>query len=98
MIEDPTTRTFWTTALVRAGDLREKDIAKIGDRWRWIYGVDRELGVDRDTYLDDHNLLDTFTVIRHAMDELSRDGITYEDTLIHLPSVDLVEIQVKEMS
>jgi hypothetical protein len=85
------TRTFWTTAHVRASDLRDGDVAKIAGVWRWIYDINEEQIDEVKKLLAD--LPETMVVVRYAIDEQS-DPSNFEDTLIVMRGTDLVEIQV----
>lgn len=84
-------RTFWTTAYVRASDLRGGDVARLSGVWRWIYGVDEE--GDESVAKLREDLPDIMCVIRHAVDEKSTTD-TYEDALLTMTTTTLVEIQV----
>lgn len=87
-------RDYYKTAFVRAADLQEGDVARLYDHWRPIYAVnDENLDVEPHKYLEENGLSEEFVVIRYAYAEKSSPGV-FEDQIMALPKVDLVEIQV----
>jgi hypothetical protein len=99
-------RVFWRIAQIRAGDLREGDIAKLGrdaPTWREVLDVYDQDRDPADTYTPDSGEWRTVTMqvvngcgrigVRVLVEEKSTDA-EIEDRLLILRALDLVDVQV----